>query len=767
MASIYRPYTLFDTKQEVYYRASTQPFVGFERTEDLPEGWLFDIKRWSSLFDLKLPVMPRLHDPSTQGLPEWDYFESGVGSTKTDLLVRSIEERFIDHERLWLPQIDHGWYYRYRTDYFYYSDNSRVQYIDPTENESGRNVVTLEAEVEPSKPILAASFTRDNEFSISLYDVRCKQMGEFSGLWAAGEQLDTTLPATQLPIWANVDTTKREFVVDRSVDGVTKLLFNDDYIESVGVTPASIQDFGTGDILGASTGASGQLFKLKRFPVIPSTFSLYVVDADASTWEEWTRVDTYQDLVDYMDLPYAYGNKYYYLDKDLGRVVLGDAESGIPPFGHYLVAIYDVTFRIEYEEKDCSTNIEAWDADCSPVTQTTNQGFVCISHEELEPASISLKISKNLIPLEDPAVYGPLYVGNDYATLRAEVLSSTDTPVPNVEVEFSLTPSSIGAIGGSSNGLGYATTDGNGHAYTFYQPPVDAEEMGFYASSEDAVQGDQLHLDNPEAGLTLDDDIYLYKVLKDDPFLGMTFHDYLVDNLPTPPWWADPVTYPHQYEIWKDQMVQLMQLAEWDVSPNPNGRKVIVYNWSATAINPVLGGAGAFIPTRPLSVDASGGVLTYPTGALLPSDPYYMMAYPPYFQDIGAYWVAATKYIEFRASCWSTFYNRRIYSNIIRARIQLPRYLLGEYVNEQLYKIPFGWKLYQDGERNHAAGLDGATFLTINPHSGPYQIVDLVIDSDDDGVPDYWDPYEYQDQSFTGDWASAPWSGISFKVTVV
>ena len=150
----------------------------------------------------------------------------------------------------------------------------------------------------------------------------------------------------------------------------------------------------------------------------------------------------------------------------------------------------------------------------------------------------------------------------------------------------------------------------------------------------------------------------------------------------------------------------------------------------------------------------------------MPSEPYYMMIYPPYNQDIGAYWVATTKYIEFRASCWSTYYNRRVYSNTIRAKVQLPRYLLGEYVNEQLYKIPFGWKLYQDGDRNHAAGLDGATFLTINPHSGPYQIIDLVIDSDGNGIPDYFDPYTYQDQSFTGEWASAPWSGISFKIYV-
>lgn len=56
----------------------------------------------------------------------------------------------------------------------------------------------------------------------------------------------------------------------------------------------------------------------------------------------------------------------------------------------------------------------------------------------------------------------------------------------------------------------------------------------------------------------------------------------------------------------------------------------------------------------------------------------------------------------------------------------MPRYLLGEHISEQLQRIPFGWKIYEDRDNNHAAGLGGATFLTINPHSGPYQIIDVI-----------------------------------------
>lgn len=767
MASIYRPYILFDTQQEVYTIATAEPYVGFENTNDLPEGWKFDIKRWCSLFDLRLPTIPRLYEPSTQGLPEWEYFQSGVGLPKQDLKVRYLEVDFVNHEHSWIPQVDNGWYYRWRTEYFYFSDNSRVQYLDPVDTVDGRNTLVLDEEPANTYPISAASYTRDNAYNIPQRYVGAKQVGKFTGIWTDGVQAETQMPSTATVIWENVDTNYREFVVDRSVTDVTKLLFNEDYIERVGEPPVSIHDFGTGDILGASSGEEWQYFYLRRFPVILDSFVLYVVDADAGTWEEWTRLDTYQDLLDQTGIPDpSAADNFYYVDKDLGIVVLGDAESGTPAVNRYLVAMYDVTFRIEYEEEGVSHNVSAIDANVNPISQSINQGYICISHEELEAASITLKIDKDLISFSDPPTHGPIYVGNDFAILQAEVLSPTGTPVPNVEVEFELIPNNVGYLGGSSTGSSFGMTDGAGLAYSFYQPPVDSEEMGFYATAENAVQGNTLILDDAQAGLSLEDDIYLYKVLKDDPLLGMNFdgtnlagENYLEANLPDPPWWADPDsgngTYEQNYEKWKNEMIQMFKISQWSFTPEPNGRKVVVYNWEDEAYNPILGTDGAFVPTRPVSVDADGGALTYPPGALVPFDRYDTLVYPPYNDDVGSYWVCCTKYVEFQASCWSPYYNRIIKSNIVRAKVQLPRYLLGEHVSEQLQKVPFGWKIYQDRDKNHAAGLGGATFLTINPHSGPYQIIDVFSEGGNDLIPEY-----------TGEWASASWSGTSFKINV-
>ena len=755
MGNLTRQSIRFSTSQTVYVIATADPYVGFEHLTDIPSGWEYDIKRWASPFDLLLPSLPRLANASRQKLQEAEYFDSGVGDTKVDLEVIDIDEFFVNHERHWIPEVNDGWYFRHGTDYFYYGDNSRIQTIDPSLNVDGRNYMVLDSSIEPGKPITAASYKRDPETKAISYDVRLSQVGSFTGRWEDGEQLNTTTSAGKQILWDNIDTTKKEFVVDTSTFGTIALRANADYTYTIGVEPTYYGDLGSGDILGVSDYTEWQVFFLKRFPVVTSSIKVYAVDTSTQTWTECTRTETFWELFSYTSDPSGTFN--YFLDKDLGRIIFGGLITGIPTDGYYIVATYDVTLRVEYEEEALSTQIHALDANVSPTVQSLNEGFVCITHEEIEAAKIELSIAKEAIPFINPLVYGPIYVGADWATLQATVTSATGTVVPNVEITFSSQPSTLGFLGGSSIGIAYSVTNGEGIAYTYYQPPVDADSMGYYATAASCVHGDTLYLDNTTAGLTVADDIYLYKVLKDDPLLGATNLD---DFLPEPPSW---VTYgtDADYERWKEEMIQTYDLESWAISPHPNGRKVVIYQWDSDAINPVLGTSGAYVPTRPVSIDTNGGQLTYPSGALLPSNPYYPAAYPPYFDDIGAYWVVSSKYIEFQASCWSEYYNRIIYSNTIKAKIMLPRYLLGEYVTEQLYKIPFGWKLTQGDDNNHAAGLNGATFLCINPTSGPYNIIDFITDSNDNGVADFFEDYQK-----TGYWASIMESSVSFKFSV-
>jgi hypothetical protein len=743
----------FHTKQTVYFRESTQPYVGYEKTDDMPDGWRYDIKRWCSPFDLRLPTLPRLSDSDMQGLPEEEYFKSGVGSVDDkDCLVQSVSELFRDHERHWIPVVMPGHYYRYSTPYYLYSDKSRVQYVDPNNNKDNRNYILLDTEPQIGSPISATIYRRHPITRSPSAYIRIKQVAKFSGTYTDGIE-DTTVTPLRKILWDNVDYTKKEFIVDYTQDGYTSLRFNRDFTRSIGVDPVVFQDLAACEVVGISNGSSYQTYYLNYFPVLADdSFHLYV--ADATSWTEWTRVDTWFELIN------STNQNRYFIDKDLGIIYLGSAAAGgIPPIGHTVVVSYKVTIRIEYEATS-HKKVTSWLADTSPVSQYINQGFVCITNDQLEASNIKLEIDKPIIPFTyNPREYGPVYAGSDYAVLKAIVTTASGTVVPNTEVGFTMTPTNIGYIAGSSSIV--SATNGKGEAYTSYQPPVSADNLGFYTTIVRASNHPSYpaHKDviirSVDAGLNgRENEIYIFQILKDDILLGYDDVDeWIYYNMTAPAWVTDAALYAR----WKEEVVEEYDLRDWDGVQTDGsivGRKVVVYkidpvtdNYDPYAVNPVTGELGAVVPVRPELVEKITSI----------GDPYYGLWRVIYPEDaipdpdpddsnnnVGGYWLASTRLVTFQAHCWSERYNRIIYSNKIIIRVSMPDYLLGEYVNDYMQKIPFGWKLPTDDD-NIAAGLNGATFITINPHSGPYKIIDLIHGNTSD------------------DWASAPFTSIGFQ----
>jgi hypothetical protein len=755
--AVNRPSINFITKQVVYHRESTKPYVGFENTDDVPDGWRFDIKRWCSPFDLRLPNLPKLADASTQGILESTYFKSGVGAVDNgDLYVEDMKELFRDHERHWIPIVRDGWYYRYKTPWFLYGDNSRVQYVNPSNNRDGRNYIILDQEPDMTAPILVSSFKRTSSTRTPAYDTQVQQMYEFSGIYVNQVEQETVSTVGKIN-WSNVDTNKREFIIQNTTEGITTLVFNKDYTETVGVEPTVYQDLAASELMGMSDGSNYQVYYLDKFPVLAdNSFHLYI--ANVSTWEEWTRVDTWFELIN------STTQKRYFVDKDLGIIYFGSSVyGGCPPLGSYIVATYKVTLRVEYEEADRSTKTKAWLADTSPVVQYINQGFVCITHDQLEAALIDLEINKAMIAFtHNPREYGPIYVGSDYGVLKATVKTIGGTVIPNTEVGFTMVPSTLGYLAGSTSSS--SVTNGRGEAFTSYQPPTSADTLGFYSTIVRAstnpyypnhkdiiIRETETGLDNRES------EIYLYQVLKDDILIGYDDVDeWIYYNMDAPSWVVDATTYAQ----WKSEVVVEYDLKDWDGVQSDGsliGRKVVTYkldpntdNYDATAIHPATGGTGAVVPVRPVLVekitdtgDAYYGFwrAIYPEDAVPDCDPNDSN------NNIGGYWLCSTRIITFKAHCWSPYYNRIIYSNDLVVRVSLPDYLLGEYVNSLVQKVPFGWKLPTDTD-NVAAGLNGATFITVNPHSGPYKIVDLV------------------GGTTSTDWASAPFKSIGFQIQI-
>ncbi|MCK4260727.1 MAG: hypothetical protein KAX49_17245 [Halanaerobiales bacterium] len=342
-----RPYNDFRTCQLVYGEAVTKPYVGFENT-NRPEGWQYDIKRWCSIFDLKLPSLPRLFNPSTQGIVTSEYFKSGVGDVEEgDLYLSKLIDTSINNERQWVPRLENGYYYRYNTPYFYYSDNSRIQQVHPNDNKDGRNVVRLETEPLIGDPILAATFCRHPITKSIKYKLKVAQVSTFTGMYSGEEELETVTELGKI-LWSNVDITKREFIVDTSIEDKIYLRFNRDFVRTYGTIPIVYDDLALCEQLGISDGTDYQVFSAENFPVlVDPSYHLYIIDAIAKTWEEAIRVDTWFEL---LSLP-AYPGIRYFVDRDFNIIYFGGiADNYVPALGSEIVVVYDATLRIEYEE---------------------------------------------------------------------------------------------------------------------------------------------------------------------------------------------------------------------------------------------------------------------------------------------------------------------------------------------------------------------------------------------------------------------------------
>jgi len=778
--TISRPYINFRTKQYVYSKDETMPYVGFEHLSESPNGWEYNIKRWCGLFDLRLPSLPRLGDSSIQGVSESEYFLSGVGSKVSgDLNIERLEEVFNENSRIWAPVINNGTYFRFRTKFFLYSDNSRIQYVDPNLNKNGKNFVELDAELDMNSPILAASFKRHPKTNTPYYSTVINQVSRFSGTYINEVEKETST-STGTVIWENINTNKKEFIVDNSIEGKTFLRFNKDYIKTHGIVPVEYQDLAACEVVGRSNGKDYQAYYLEHFPVLlDDTFHLYLVNN--FSWEELERVNTWFELINIETYPTK--NKFY-LDKDLGIIYFGaSSRSGIPSLGTFLVASYKSTIRIEYEEENKTHTLIASTADVNPLSQSINQGFVCITHDQLEAATIKLKIDKQRIPFTvNPVEYGPMYIGSDYALLKATVESTEGNPIPHMEVSFTMTPFGLGGLNGSDKAV--SVTNGRGEAFTSYQPPVSGEDMGFYSITVRPSTHPlyptgykELILNIRRSGLEGKEPlVYLYQVLKDDLMIAYDSLDNFLYTIDTPAWVVDATTYARwktEFSIennikdWYDSSLYNSKTEEFSKTGTLRGRKVVVYktdsvtdNYDSTAINPITGKIGAIVPVRPElvevitdEVDAYYGKcrLIFPEGSLPDPDP------DDPANNIGGYWVIASKLVEFQAHCFSSYYNKILYSNKLVVRLSLPKYMLGEYINDMLQKIPFGWKLPMDTD-NIASGLDGATFITINPHAKPYPDNNVL-----------WGPYNILDLvngTVADDWADAPFNSVGFQFNI-
>ena len=751
-----------DTTQIIYTDNTRTPLIG----PDSPDGeytfpsWVWDEKMWTSeYFENNENVIPVLCDTDTRGIPE-TYWQSGVGSDNIDLeVLNSIRLRQESQER-WTVKIRHGDYYRFHELRYLFADRSQVQFIDNTENESSRNVLQLDEMPRLGSPIVAIMWSHNSSGEPVLYKYIQKRT-QFTGTYDDDGEKDTIDDDGDI-VWASVNTSLNEFVVQWTDPKTSppKLYFNQDHTFLFGrTTVADVDDLEYCDFLGEGTGSDeDQVLFTKYFPLLDdSDLALYKnVGGVITKMVRWTSayVSGVPPVPEYI------------IDTDRGEVTFssedpnGDDTDIVPPVVNSLIyAVYRPTVEIEYEPEYCNNFLTAPYINMSPVRTSIDKGFIYLSEEELRVARLELSADSLSI---DTDVYGPLYLGSDYCFLIATAYNNNNQPVPGVTVSFYLDSNTDGRINGATALTGTeitAITDGDGRARVVYTTPRSIESVGQYITHINGAEP-QYELSLITAhGITSDvlDDLFVYQVFNDD---GMQAW------YPETGGGSEPGSGGRKVVLYRETVA--LELGGGDaVSTNR-------FAGGATDIHPRTGIAGdvadVWIPLQPAEI--SGTTLTFkdslganvnlpwtvsPTadwtvttaysignivrqdstqkwyicisnhtsaaldepGVGINSDTYWTEN--PNAGNLVAYWVSGGKQVPVHAKCFSYLYNDDIDSNDIELRMNVPEHLTGTYVADNDEKTPYGFRLFDD--YSVASGLDGVTFLSINPRAGKWPIV--------------------------------------------
>jgi hypothetical protein len=700
-----------DTVQVVYSDNTRTPLIG----PDSPDGeqtfspWKWDERMWTDkYFENSERAIPVLGDQDARGIPE-EYWQSGVGSDKIDLeVLKAISLRQESQER-WTTRIRHGDYYKFHKPRHLFADRSQVQFVDNTENESGRNVLQLDEMPRYGSPIMALMWTR-NELSEPMLFRSIQKRMQFTGVFDEDGEQDTQDDDGDI-IWGSVDTSRKEFVVQWTGTKTTppKLYFNQDHTFLVGRTSVSDEDdLGYCDFLGEGKGVDeDQALFTKYFPILDdSNLKLYkLVGAVITEMQRWTPR--------YAGPP----DPEYMIDTNRGEITFPTEVNGettnivAPDYGVEIYAVYRPTIEVEYEPEECNNFLTAPYINLSPVATSTNKGFIYLTERELRVAYLVLSADAPLIT-ED--TYGPLYLGSDYCFLVATAYNNNGQPVPGVEVSFYLDSADDGRLNGATALVGSeitATTDDEGKARVVYSSPRSIESVGQYLAHVNGVDTQsELTLIHTN-GITSDDldSLYVYQVFNDDTM-----------------------------QLWYDDGD-----AGTGEEPGYGGRKVVLYRRTIAAelgggdeepstnrfpgdsddLHPRTGEDGGstdvWMPLRPVEMTGSTLIFKDELGVLV--DLPWTEAPTGNPGNLVAYWISAGKQVPAHAKCFSFLYNEWIDSNDIEFRVSVPEYLTGIYVTEDSKEIPYGFRLYDD--HSPASGLDGATFLSIHPAAGKWPII--------------------------------------------
>ena len=646
-----------DTRQVIVNSGKLAPYVDIN---DAVSGFNWDERVWPTVDEEKsTSYFPSLWDPSRGGI-NYDRFQSGIGHGD-DLKFNGMEIRRRNNNYEWNPLIKHGHYYRHYNERYLYSHESVNDKLSESEDISGTtvSVYNYELSLKSLIPVSANIYDRSDVEGIHSINTLIRQRNTFSGLIQDGEQLPTVDSNGDI-IWANVDTLRNEFIIDKDNK---KFIFNKIFIERIGVSSGSptLDDILSCELLGESSEKEGLIYTTKLFPLNKDSAKIYVLDTSDSSFEEWTIVEDIEQA--------APGEKSVQLDYDTGFVFFGDNDNygAIPPLLDRVYITYEKTARIEYELESSADNKLA-DIDLNPLRLGTNRGFLFLSERDNFLSKIVVTVNK---PSLGANLYGPMYIGGDYAIVSARAFNLSNQPIADIEITFDITSGDFGNLNGQNEPV-TSITDFNGYAYATVGSSTSLDSVSQTVSSLSADKT-QLLLDETIQGFVSTEDVFLFQIKTQDTGIDG-------DRLVIVYTYDSDTVDPNKYQDW------LEAGSPRDAVGDP--------------LHEFYFKTGGNVPLRPTSV--AGDVITYP------------VELDPIEGDVLGYLITTGRTINISITGKNKLYRSTIIGNPVSIKSQMAPHLTGTFIDHLGNNVHYGFRL-ADEHTFVASTIGTATFLTINP----------------------------------------------------
>lgn len=745
------------------------------RTKNKIEGFKWNERLWTSETDENWATsIPSNFDASTSGIDQ-SLFQSGIGSGR-DLNLESIQaitssglaESDVYHP--WLPEIMHGYYHDYDNEHYLFSDDSEIGYItysgvQPTTTvnpSSGFNYINIPHSLKVGVPITVEQYEWDNEVGNYSVALSCKKKVHFTGLRDSDLVRQSTYDENlETILWDKIDNTEPEFIVDYP-NSLPRVILNGQYVEEVG-------SYFNLEFLGYVTGEVGQQYHMKFSPVASDKpVSIYTIMGSGGLYP-WT-------IIPFNQTPVGYEVK---VDYDLGIVEFGTTMAFA---GSSVYANYWKTLKVEYEPDGTGNTVLASETNLNPIHRQSSRGFVYLSTKVSDPTSITL-IAEDLNLIQTD-LYGPLYIGNAYTPIVATVKDSNSSVLEGESVDFFITSDPVaGSLGSSSTST--ASTNWEGNAKVFYNPPRTIDDIGTYITASgwsvettpSGVVFDGTHYDEITRlhveDLLIDgtnSDIFLYAVYIDDPIQG-----YLDITQPVNDLDLQVFSYYQQYfntegiygatgltgsgilaseesVAWEDAHRMIWNMSRPIIygAAGGRGKRVLVSVLDMDALNPhtfqtTVGGVA--VPMQPIGVeDLGSGHYNVVFDTSTYSLPKPTASDTPASGTHYGYFLVAPTTVNMQASVFNERLSQTITSNEIGIELRIPSYLSGLWIIDAIndseideissylatitasgQHVPLGFRL-RSSRVTLAAALDGVTFLDINPlyNYNPYDPYDPI-----------------------------------------